>query len=156
MKIIFSLLLMLSLGVQAQDLTSERIRKITAKKRSIYFDKGIFLSGNQKVQSKLKAIRHGYKKSNGYERLVFDFTSKKAPKVYGYKAKNEKKVFVDFFNTSLGGAVQSFGKSKLVDKVEFYPVGDESLSAEISLKGNYAVDVFYLNNPGRLVIDIKN
>ena len=150
-----SVIFLFTLCVQAQDLSTERIRKIPSVKRSIYFNKGIFLSSGKKVESRLKAIRHGYKKSNGYERLVFDFKTKKAPKIYGYKSKNDKKIFIDFFNTSLGDGVQSFGKSNLVGKVDFYPVGDESLSAEVTLKGNYAIDVFYLDNPGRIVIDIK-
>ena len=140
----------------AQDLTNERIRKISGTKKSVYFKRGVFLSSVKKTESKLKAIRHGYKSSNGYERLVFDFETTKAPKVYGYKSENEKKIFIDFFNTSLAKQVQSFGNSKLVDKVEFYPVGDETLSTEVSLKENYSIDVFFLQNPGRVVIDIKN
>ena len=155
MKLLLTILFFFSV-VNAQDLTNERIRKISATKRSVYFKRGVFLSSVKKTASNLKAIRHGYKASNGYERLVFDFGTKKAPKVYGYKSENEKKIFIDFFNTSLGRQVQSFGNSKLVHKVEFYPVGDETLSTEVSLKGNYSIDIFYLENPGRVVIDIKN
>lgn len=154
------MLIVLPLLVQtasfSQDLMSERIRKIAGKKRSVYFKKGIFHSGNSKSESTLKSVRHGYQPSNGYERLVFDFKTKKMPKIYGYKSEGDKKIFIDFFNTTLSSSHGVFGSSKFVEKIEYYPVGDETLSTEIVLKGNYSIDVFYLEKPGRLVIDIKS
>lgn len=142
--------------VFSQDLMSERIRKIGGKKRSVYFQKGIFHSSSNKVNSSLKSIRHGYQARNGYERLVFDFSSAATPKVYGYKSDKENKIYIDFFNTTLNDNIGGFGNSKFVKKVEFYPVGDDSLSVEVELKGKHAIDVFYLQKPGRLVVDIKN
>ncbi|EQC43457.1 hypothetical protein [Bacteriovorax sp. Seq25_V] len=156
-KILVLFLSVLFLQVSnAQDLMSERIRKISDKKRSIYFKGGIFHSTNNVSGAVLKSIRHGYQPANGYERLVFDFDSATTPRVYGYKSEKNKKIFIDFFNTTIGNGIGSFGNSKYVDKVEFYPVGDESLSTEVILKSDYSIDIFYLTNPGRLVIDIKN
>lgn len=146
----------ISASILAQDLMSERIRKINDKKMSIYFKGGVFHSGTNAGTSSLKAVRHGYQPANGYERLVFDFNSEATPRVYGYKSEKEKKIYIDFFNTQLAGSIGSFGNSKFVEKVEFYPVGDESLSTEVMLKGDYSIDIFYLDKPGRLVIDIKN
>lgn len=143
-------------AINAQDLMSERIRKINDKKHSIYFKGGVFHSGTNATTSSLKAVRHGFQAANGYERLVFDFNSDATPRVYGYKSEKEKKIYIDFFNTQLAGNIGSFGNSKYVEKVEFYPVGDESLSTEVILKGDYSIDIFYLDKPGRLVIDIKN
>ncbi len=139
----------------SQNLMTERIRKVGGKKRSVYFNKGIFYSTSSKSETSLKAVRQSYLAKRGYERLVFDFTSNKPPKIYGYLSEDMKKVYIDFFDTSLKDDVGSFGNSKHVDNINFYPVGDESLSTEIKLKSDAKIDVFYLNNPGRLVIDIK-
>ena len=57
----------------SQNLMTERIRKVGGKKRSIYFNKGIFYSTSGKVETILKAVRHSYVAKRGYERLVFDF-----------------------------------------------------------------------------------
>lgn len=154
-KFIFLIAIVTS-SIFAQDLMSERIRKINDKKHSIYFKGGVFHSGTNSGLSSLKAVRHGYQPANGYERLVFDFSTDATPRVYGYKSEKEKKIYIDFFNTQLAGNIGSFGNSKFVEKVEFYPVGDESLSTEVILKGDYSIDIFYLEKPGRLVIDIKN
>lgn len=142
--------------ILAQDLMSERIRKINDKKNSIYFKGGIFHSANQTSGVTLNSVRHGYQPANGYERLVFDFNTATPPKIYGYKSEKDKKIFIDFFNTTLSSNIGSFGNSKFVDKIEFYPVGDDSLSTEVILKGDYSIDIFYLEKPSRLVIDIKS
>ncbi len=139
----------------SQDLMSERIRKVVGKKRAVYFTKGIFYSTTNKVSSTLKAVRHSYVAARGYERIVFDFNTTQTPKIYGYFSDDMKKIYIDFFDASLGGSIGSFGNSKFVDKIDFYPVGDESLSTEIKLKKESSIDVFYLEKPGRLVIDIK-
>ncbi|MFG1482220.1 hypothetical protein ACRXCV_02060 [Halobacteriovorax sp. GFR7] len=151
------LITVFSLGHKAysQDLLNERIRKIPDKKRSIFFNKGIFHSTNSNTNSVLKSIRHGNGSSRGFERLVFDFETNEAPRVYGYKSEKENKIYVDFFKTKLNKKVGSFGTSKLVKKVDFYPVGDDTLSAELVIDGKHSIDVFTLKNPGRLVIDIK-
>jgi hypothetical protein len=65
----------------SQDLLQERIWKISSRKRSIFFDKGVFHSeSNPKIQ-KLQGIRNSYVPSRGYERIVLDFSSENPPKV---------------------------------------------------------------------------
>ena len=54
----------------AQDLLQERIWKISSRKRSVYFDKGVFHSDNPKLPQQLKSIRNSYIPSRGYERKV--------------------------------------------------------------------------------------
>merc|ERR1711976_962499 len=66
-----------------QDLLQERIWKISSKKRSIFFDKGVFHSQQNLDKQQLKGIRNSFVASRGYERIVFDFTTNKPPKVYG-------------------------------------------------------------------------
>ena len=45
--------------------------------------------------------------------------------------------------------------SKFVKSIDFISVDDKNLTMELSLKGKASFDIFYLENPGRLVIDIR-
>lgn len=157
MKLIISFLIFFSLSesLQAQDLLGERIRRITSRKKSIYLDRGIFHNGGPSVHSTLKSVRHNYNKSKGYERIVFDFKTKKIPKVYGHINSKNKNLYVDLFDTKIQKGVHSFGKTQFVDSMIFFPISRETLSVELKFKEKVSVDIFYLSNPGRLVIDIK-
>ncbi len=138
-----------------QNLHHEKIRKITSRKRSIYFDKGIFHNGGLRRKSQLKAVRHSYVSKRGYERLVFDFKTAKVPRIYGNVSMKENKLYFDFFNTSLPNNISSFGDSHHVKGINFYPLSKDSLSLELDFKSKVSIDIFYLENPGRLVVDIK-
>ena len=150
-----SSLLFLVPTVSAQDLLAERIRKITPRKRSIYFNKGIFHNGGIKQKSTLKAIRHSFSERVGYERIVFDYKTNKTPRIYGNMNSEENKIYLDFFNTELPKDINSFGSSKYIKNINFYPLSKDALSVELSLKKESTIDVFYLESPARLVIDIK-
>lgn len=126
------------------------------KKRSIFLDKGIFHNGGVKILSTLKAIRHSYSKKRGFERVVLDFKTKKIPRIYGYISPKQKKLYLDIFDTKITQGVKAFGNSKYVDTIKFFPLNEETLSAEFIFKKKVAVDIFYLDSPGRLVIDIKS
>lgn len=155
-KWIFSVLfLVLSFNSFSQDLLGERIRRISSTKKSVYFDRGIFHNGGPKRKSTLKAMRHSFTPSRGYERIVFDFTTDKIPRVYGNISSGDKKLYVDFFDTRLSESINSFGKSKFVNEVKFFPISKDSLSIELSFSKIANVDIFYLSSPARLVIDIK-
>lgn len=147
--------LFLAQPVVAQNLLEERIRKVTTRKRSVFLDSGIFHNGTAKVKSQLKAIRHSFSKSQGYERLVFDFVSDEVPRIYGHIAGKEKKIYIDFFNTKMIDNVGSFGNSKFVESINFFPLSRDSLSVEVQFKKSVTVDLFYLKSPGRFVVDIK-
>jgi hypothetical protein len=43
-----------------------------------------------------------------------------------------------------------------VEKVVFFPIEENHLSVEFKLKNKVSADIFFLDNPGRLVIDLKN
>jgi len=142
-------------SLMAQDLFEERIRRIPSRKKSIFLNRGIFHNGGSKRVSKLNAIRHNYTKNLGYERVVFDFGTKKVPRIYGHISSTEKKIYIDLFNTKIPKNIGSFGNSKYIESMNLFPISDDTLSIEINFKQSIAVDLFYLNSPGRLVLDIK-
>lgn len=141
--------------VFSQNLLDERIRRLSSTKKSIFLDRGIFHNGGPKKATKLKAIRHNYSKSNGYERVVFDFSTSSIPRIYGYISMSERKLYIDFFKTAVPASLASFGNSKFVESINFFPIQKDTLSAEVLFKKKVSVDVFYLKSPGRFVIDIK-
>ncbi len=100
-------------------------------------------------------MRHSFSKKRGYERIVVDFSTKKTPKIYAYFSGNDRKLSLDFFKTTLNKNVSSYGKSKYVEAFKFYPLSKEFLSMEILLKEDVRAEIFYLEFPGRLVIDLK-
>jgi hypothetical protein len=153
--ILFCFVGLISYQILAQDLMVERIRKISSKKKSVYFNKGIFHNGAPAVKAVLKKVRHSFVKKNGYERIVFDFSSNKLPRIYGHVSKSEKRLYLDFFKTNLDSAIGSFGNSKYVDSINFFPIDKQSLSVELIYKENVKVEVFYLDSPARLVVDIR-
>ena len=152
-----SLLALLCFATQgySQNLLNQRIRKITAKKQSVYFDNGIFHNGNSKTKSLVRSLRHSFSKTKGYERVVLDFKGNKLPRLYGHVSKIDRKIYLDLFSTNLPGSIDSFGNTKFVKAVNFFPITKESLSVEILLKDSVGADIFYLESPARLVIDLK-
>lgn len=155
--IVFGLVAALSLmqSVCAQDLMKERIRKIGGKKRSVYFDEGVFHNGGPGAAGNLKGVRHSFSSASGFERIVFDFKEEQIPRVHGFLNKQKKKLYLDFYATELEKTIGSFGKSHFVERVDFFPITKEMLSLEIVFKENVLVDIFSLSKSGRLVIDVK-
>ena len=156
MKILLLMLTMLlsQLSV-AQDLRSERIWKISSSKRSIFFNKGVFHSDINSPLQELKSIRNSYISARAYERVVFDFSSDMPPRIYGKISLNEKKVYIDFFNTRLNKQIESVKNVKYIKGIDFFNIDKNHLSIEITFKENVSFDIFYLENPGRLVVDVK-
>lgn len=140
---------------QAQNLVEERIRRLDNRKKSVFLNRGIFHNGGPKIASSLKAVRHSFNPKLGYERLVMDFETAQVPRVYGHIATGEKKLYLDLFDTQIKGAIGSFGNSKYVESINFFPISQDTLSVEIHFKQSVSVDIFYLDSPGRLVIDVK-
>ncbi len=156
MKFFLLLCLILgSLSLFAQDLLKERIRKLTNKKTSIYVESGIFHNGVVKNEAVLKGIRQSYNKEQGFERIVIDFNGNDVPRIYGHINSLEKKLYIDFFATSLDKELQTVQKTRFVEKINFFPVDESQLSVEFKLKSKANMDVFFLDNPARLVIDLK-
>ncbi len=152
----FIFIFLLCFNASAQDLLQERIRKITGKKVSVYRKSGIFHNGSNSVKTSLKAIRHHYDTKKGFERIVFDFTGNEVPRIYGHLDSSKKKIFIDFFNTTMDPKMASYGASRFVENFDFFPISKESLTIEVSLKSAFAADIFFLEKPGRFVIDVQN
>jgi hypothetical protein len=64
-------------------------------------------------------------------------------------------MYLDIFDTKLSDTVRSMGTSEYVESVNFFPISKDLLSVELSFKGKVSVDLFYLEKPGRFVVDIK-
>ncbi len=158
MKLLIILLnfLFLSTGF-SQNLTNERISKLIARKRSIYLSQGIFHHVNGEVSnfSLLKGVRSSYVKSRGFERIVFDFNSNKPPKIYGHISNKKKKVYLDFIGTGLDPNLNMQAKVRFASNIDFFNLDKNNVSVEVSFKGKLNFEVFYLNNPGRIILDIK-
>ncbi len=73
----------------------------------------------------------------------------------GILTKKTRKSGLDFFNTGLDKSIESVSNVKYVKSIDFYNIDESSLSAEITFKESVSFDIFYLENPGRLVIDAK-
>lgn len=152
---LLSITLFFSEYTYSQNLFEERIRKVTDQKTSIFLDKGIFHTGSGKTKSTLKSIRQHYRKKTKTERVVLDFKTNNIPRIYGHVSKGERKMYIDMFDTSLEKDFATFGESKLVKSIDFFPIHNRMLSAEIIFHKDVLVDIFYLENPGRFVIDAK-
>ncbi|MBC7540394.1 MAG: hypothetical protein H7281_16340 [Bacteriovorax sp.] len=142
--------------LSAQDLMKERIRKLSSNKTSIYIEKGIFHNGGVKQEAVLKSIRQSFNSKQGFERIVIDFNSNQIPKVYGHISSQDKKLYIDLFDTTIAKDFQTIGSKHFVEKINFFPIESNYLSLEMNLKAKVTADIFYLENPARLVIDLKN
>lgn len=141
--------------VFGQSIFEERIRKIPAHKRSVYFEDGIFHNGATGSSSKLNSIRQHFSKKLGYERIVFDFSGNNVPKIYMNLNRKESKLYLDLFKTVMSNKLGSFGNSQMVKGINVFPFKDQTLSLELDFKKKVSIDVFTLENPNRLVIDVK-
>lgn len=141
-------------SVLAQNLMEERIWKVSPRKKSIFLDSGVFHMNSEIKTAAITGVRNSAINGRGYERVVIDFNSPGVPKLYGHITAN-KKLSVDFFDTSIQTSQPNMKNSKFVKAVDFITVDGKTITMEMSLKGKSSFDIFYLENPGRLVIDIR-
>ena len=116
--------------------------------------------GNKKGEAPVTGASPGKHHLNAVQFMIFQSgpsgrSSTEIPRLYGFISRSEKKIYIDFFNTELKGNVGTFGASYFVDSINFYPWSDGSVSVEMSFKENIFADLFYLETPGRLVLDVK-
>jgi hypothetical protein len=140
--------------ILAQNLMEERIWKVSARKKSIFLDSGVFHLNSSVKDSSISAIRNSAVDGRGYERVVIDFNTPAIPKIYGHITEN-KKISIDFFNTSMVTAQPQMKNSKFVKAINFISVDGKTMTMEMVLKGKSSFDIFYLESPARLVIDIR-
>lgn len=154
MRLLFITWLM-SLPVLAQNLMEERIWKVSSRKKSIFLDSGVFHHNSEIKNAGITSIRSSATPGQGYERVVIDFNSPSIPKIYGHISQKDQKITVDFFNAAVASRQPELKKSKNVKNIDFINVDGKSITMDISMKGKASFDIFYLENPGRLVIDIR-
>jgi len=142
-------------SVSAQNLMEERIWKVAPRKKSIFLDSGVFHFNSNLKNAGISAVRSSAVPGRGYERVVVDFTTSTIPKVYGHISPLKNKISVDFFETTVTTNQAQLKNSKNVKAIDFISVDGKSVTMELTLKGKNSFDVFYLDNPGRLVIDIR-
>lgn len=154
MRLLFITMFM-SLPVLAQNLMEERIWKVSSRKKSIFLDSGVFHHNADLKNAGITSIRSSATPGQGYERVVIDFNSASIPKLYGHISPKEQKITVDFLNATVASAQPQMKKSKNVKNIDFINVDGKSITMDLSMKGKASFDIFYLENPGRLVIDIR-
>lgn len=155
MKFVFIwLCLLVVTPVLAQNLMEERIWKVAPRKKSIFLDSGVFHYNSNLKASSIMGVRNSAVNGRGYERVVIDFNTPSIPKIYGHIT-TDKKVSIDLFDTNIQTSQPNMKNSKFVKSVDFISVDGKTMTMEMSLKGKSSFDIFYLENPGRLVIDIR-
>ena len=143
-------------GQNLNQLNQEEIRKMEGHKTGVYVPKGVFYKGGEKLSSSIQSIRQSGDALKSTERVVIDFSTPNTPKIYSYLSDSEKILYIDFFNTEIKDKKLELTNSMFVDSINFYPwKKDGSLSMEIKLKERVFCDLFYLESPGRMVIDIR-
>lgn len=155
--IIIAIVLLLGFSTLSfsQDLLKERIWKLAPRKKSIFLDRGVFHSDSNPKMQKLTNVRNSYVRARGYERIVIDFTGATPPRIYGHISKEDKKVFIDLFNTSMTPTIESIRSIKYLKDVKFFDIEQDHISLELSFNNTVSFDIFYLENPARLVLDVK-
>ena len=151
---LFLLCLLAVTPILAQNLMEERIWKVSPRKKSIFLDSGVFHLNSSLKSSNITSVRNSAVNGRGYERVVIDFNTSSVPKLYGHITA-DKKISVDFFDTSIMTNQPQIKNSKFVKSIDFISVDGKTMTMEMTLKGKSSFDIFYLENPGRLVIDIR-
>jgi hypothetical protein len=154
MKLLF-LCLLFSIPVFGQNLLEERIWKVSPRKKSIFLDSGVFHHNSDLKNSGIVGVRNSTTPGQGYERVVIDFNTPGIPKIYGHISGKDQLISIDFFEATMSTNQPSLKNSKNVKSIDFINVDGKSLTMNLSMKGKSSFDVFYLENPGRLVIDIR-
>lgn len=134
----------------------ERIFNLVNAKRSLYLSKGIFHLNKQGSAATLKGIRNSNLKSRSFERIVFDFSTTSLPSLYGSISQDKNKIYIDLYDAKIDRSLMSKQPSyKKVSHINFMDIEKNRLIAEINLKTSSEIEIFYLENPARLVVDIK-
>lgn len=145
--------LLLAGTVLAQNLMEERIWKLSSRKKSIFLDAGVFHMTGGAGNAQVTGIRSSAVPGRGYERVVIDFSTPTVPRIYGHIS--GQKISIDLFDTGIATAQPQLKDSKFVKNIDFISVDGKGLTLEMTMKSKASYDVFYLPDPGRLVIDIR-
>jgi hypothetical protein len=146
---------LIALPALSQNLMEERIWKISPRKKSIFLDAGVFHHNSEVKNSGVTSVRSSHVPGRGFERVVIDFNTATIPKIYGHISSATHKISIDFFDTGIMTTQPQLKDSQFVKNIDFINVDGKSTTMDLTLKGKTSFDVFYLDSPGRLVIDIR-
>jgi len=141
-------------SIQAQNLMEARVQKLGTREQSIYQGPRIVHNGPQKNDALLIEIRHSFHPAKQYERLVFQFKGDKVPKIYGHIGQEVMRL--NFFKTKIDENVTMKKNGKFIKGIDLIPFQNEYVSLETLFNGPIISEIFFLENPGRLVIDLKS
>ncbi len=134
------------------NLAEMKVREMIGRKRGAFLTSGIFHTPGKAQTGLIKGLRYSSSQLNdGHERIVLVFKENNLPRVYGSLKGQE--VFLDFFQTQKKEL--DFSKIKTLLKQEFIPINDKMLSLKLTFKEPITLEPFFLENPGRLVLDVK-
>lgn len=152
-SIIFSTLSSVAFSHQVP---KQRILELLGKKTSVYNNSGIFfhksdIEGDVKVEK----IRSFYSSKRGFERVVVEFNTKKLPGIYGHIHEGGNKVYLDALGTKPNSGINQNVTGKYLKSIDIFALDKSNTTLELNFSGNYNFNIFYLNSPGRLVIDVR-
>jgi hypothetical protein len=157
-------------GAQAS-VNAQRVFQASSKKTQHYLADGVVVGGDSAIQSvRIKEIRRAANPA-GFERIVMDLEASRAdgeptalerPPYYQVSVNPEERRLIytiwgkpqmDF---QADKVVAAFKKSPVVQSVEFLPaVHSDSWTFVLNLKAGRPVEVFDLNQPARIITDIR-
>ncbi|MCB9094585.1 MAG: hypothetical protein H6621_05900 [Halobacteriovoraceae bacterium] len=132
----------------------ERIMTLQGRKSSIYTDRGIFYYKSSLTGAQIKSVRSFFSPKKGFERIVIDFTTPLISSIYGYISTNKKKLYLDILDTKVSHISKSIS-GKYLSSLNVYELDASNVNLEFNFKNTYSFDIFYLESPGRIVIDVK-
>lgn len=141
-------------AANATGLSDQRIFKIQGSKKSTYLSSGVFHHDSAVNQVTLDNMRSSFTAGQGYERIVLDLNTSSIPKLYGQINQEKSKIYLDLYDTIAGPGIKNV-KGKFLSSVDVFSIEKDRVSLELVFNGNYNYEVFYLENPGRVVIDVK-
>ncbi len=155
MKPLFLAFLISSFNVYGNSLLEQRTLKLSSKKASVYSDSGVFFWKSTMKNTKVKSIRSFFSKKKGYERYVVDFSTPNIPSIYGHIDEKTGKLFLDLIDASPDKSMNPGVSGKFLKSIDIFSLDKSNTSLELSFNEKYGFDIFYLNSPGRLVIDVR-
>lgn len=156
MKFLTLFFIFFCISIGAQDLAKMSVFEIKKDKAQRYKLEGVFRQKNNSVKmAQIVDIRKSFNPECICERVVFDFKTSLPKEIYLVLSAKHKRIFMDLMATNTDKYFNPFAKSKKVTDIKYYKLDSEKLSVEMGLKDQSKIEVFTLDNPSRLVIDIK-
>lgn len=142
----------------SQNVLKENTWVLASSKKNIYFEQGIFRLNAATQQSTpvlLQNIRTNFNKKTQQERIVIDLSGNSLVSLYGSVLSSKKKVTLDLMQVAKSESLPNAIKGKFLQSVDIYIIEPKLISLEFNFDSVYSFEIFYLENPMRVVIDVK-